>query len=130
MSRQSHPDTMRLLAVLAVSALVAATAASFELEEGVIIGTDANLKSIIDDNEFVLVEFCASFATSPHAAGQCPSADAHAFIEPRPLLALQPAATAADAECPICRRRPVVWPLQVTGPGVRPGRPGACSGRL
>ena len=44
-------------AVLALSSAV--LAADFELEEGVIVGTDSNLKGILETHEFALVEFYA-----------------------------------------------------------------------
>ncbi len=45
-----------VLALLGLSALV--QAAEVEVEEGVLVITADNYQQIIDENEFVLVEFC------------------------------------------------------------------------
>ncbi len=50
----------RMCAVLAVflAALAIPASLAYELEEGVIVGTDANFHEIVNSNDFVLAEFC------------------------------------------------------------------------
>eukprot|EP00045_Choanoeca_perplexa_P012720 m.140746 g.140746 ORF g.140746 m.140746 type:complete len:521 (-) comp16114_c1_seq1:66-1628(-) len=45
--------------IFAAAVIAVAFAADFELDEGVIVGTDANLDSVIETHEYALVEFYA-----------------------------------------------------------------------
>ena len=47
-----------LMLVLALTGLCLVQAVEIEEEDGVLVGTEANFKQIIDENEFVLMEFC------------------------------------------------------------------------
>lgn len=44
--------------LLALAGLLAVQAAEVEVEEGVLVVTNENFKQVVEENEFVLVEFC------------------------------------------------------------------------
>lgn len=44
--------------LLALAGLLAVQAAEVEIEEGVLVVTTDNFKQVVEENEFVLIEFC------------------------------------------------------------------------
>ena len=59
---------MRSLVVLLFVAALAALSGAVEIEEdeGVLVLTNENFQQAIDENEFILVEFCESCLHSSH----------------------------------------------------------------
>lgn len=51
-------NNMKVILFLATALLAATCWAEVELEEGVLVLTDDNFQGVIDENEFVLTEFC------------------------------------------------------------------------
>lgn len=61
--------------ILLAAVVAVALAADFELDEGVIVGTDANLANVLETHEFALVEFYAPWCTCYCALSFSPNAN-------------------------------------------------------